>query len=171
MASAIAIAADNSSNKPIRALWRQFANWEDNPSMCALGYIPHLTLAVCPDLNASQLWNCADGVRTEAVEIKFERLSYFESDPLVVWAAPSDPSAITSICRQLQANLPLEACAEHYRPETWTPHCTLGTEVTKEARNEAIDYCNSWNKPFSVRFDRYDCVTFPPVEVRYSRPL
>ncbi len=47
MPQAVCIKAAKSDDMPLRLLWDQFAALETTPSMAALAYPPHITLAVC----------------------------------------------------------------------------------------------------------------------------
>ena len=50
MAFAISLKATNDTADPIRELWEEVAQLESRPSIAALDYLPHLTLAVYDDI-------------------------------------------------------------------------------------------------------------------------
>src|SRR5215218_8236853 len=131
MTFAISLKAANGTADPIRALWDQVSLFEEAPSMVALNYPPHVTLAiydnVAPDLLKITLRRAFAGIPT--LRLTFTRLRYFDSDPLILWANPSPYSALTEACAAVHACIDPAQCHPHYRPGAWTPHCTLGTQI------------------------------------------
>jgi integrase/recombinase XerD len=57
MAYAISLKTVNDTAHPIRALWEEVARFESRPSMVALDYPPHLTLAVYDEIPPVQASN------------------------------------------------------------------------------------------------------------------
>ena len=167
MPLAISLKAANDTAEPIRALWDEVGRFEDGPSMRALAYPPHITLAVydelCPDRLRSALKAAFAG--GPALRIRFERIGRFGGPPLVLWAAPS-PCALLDRAHALVHGLIDPAlCHPHYRPGAWVPHCTLGRRVEESRRGEALAFARGGLAPVEVLFDRADAVRFPPVTV------
>lgn len=170
MACAITLAADNPTQAPILALWDVVAALEETGSMRAQGYVPHITLAVLPDLAASDVWPmvCHVPAGAEPLRLRFNAICAFDASPLVLWAAPEATAALDSWHAKVHAELSPSACHAHYRPGAWVPHCTLGTEILEGRRQRALDLTTRAIEPFHVVFDRFECVSFPPVE-RYAQ--
>jgi 2'-5' RNA ligase len=167
MSFAISLKAVNDTAEPIRALWDQVSLLEEAPSMVALNYPPHITLAIYDDVAPHLLTAALRRGVTEAsaLRLTFTRLRFFDSDPLVLWADPSPSPALTEAYAAVHAYIDPAQCHPHYRPGAWTPHCTLGTQIKAEHRADAIALTTRSIEPFDVLFDVVDCVCFPPVAV------
>ena len=172
MAHAISLKAVNDTADPIRALWQEVARFESRPSMAALGYPPHLTLAVYDDIPLVQV---SDALREAfagrwALRLTFTRLRFFD-DPLVLWVEPSPSADLTSAHARVHACIDPQLCHPRYRPGAWVPHCTLGTQILAKHREEAIAFADRPIPSFEVVFDVADCVSFAPVVVMAEQPL
>jgi 2'-5' RNA ligase len=167
MTIAISLKAANGTADPIRALWDQVSLFEEAPSMVALNYPPHITLAiygdVAPDLLKATLRRGFTGA--PALRLTFTRLRFFDSNPLVLWADPSPSPALAEAYAAVHACIDPAQCYPRYRPGAWIPHCTLGTQIKAEHRADAIALAALSIEPFDVLFDVVDCVCFPPVAV------
>lgn len=167
MGFAISLRSDHPSADRIRALWSKVEPFEDEPSMRLLGYPPHVTLAIYDD----------DGVREEevrealgragrslrALTLTFDAVCSFEGPPMDLWARPRPNAALQEIHRTIHAAIDPAACKPHYRPGTWIPHCTLGTQVREDRREAASAYAARPRDPFEVTFDALDAIRFPPI--------
>jgi 2'-5' RNA ligase len=172
MAFAISLKVVNDTADPIRALWEEVAQFESHPSMAALAYPPHLTLAVYDNLPSVQV---SDALRKAFVgrsahRLTFTRLHFFD-DPLVLWAEPSPSADLASAHARVHACINPRLCHSHYRPGSWVPHCTLGTAILAQHREDAIAFAARPIAPFEVVFDVADCVSFAPVVVIAEQPL
>lgn len=175
MAVAINIRADNASADEIERLWDQVAVFEDEPSMRVLAYRPHLTFAIydSPDIEARIAWDAM--LRATAGEaqlpIAFRRIRWFAGPPLVLWAEPEASSTLGRWHASISAAIDPVHCRPHYRPGTWTPHCTLGTRILDGNSKSAIAFAQSFDRRIEVVFDVIDCVTFPPVRIVAQKEL
>jgi 2'-5' RNA ligase len=172
MALAISLKGVNDTADPIRALWEEVARLESRPSMAALNYPPHLTLAVYDDVPPVQV---RDALREafagrSALRLTFTRLRFFD-DPLVLWAEPLPSADLTSAHAKVHALIDPRHCHPHYRPGAWVPHCTLGTQILLKYREEALALATHSIPTFEVVFDVADCVSFAPVAVMAEQPL
>jgi 2'-5' RNA ligase len=173
MAFAISLKAANSTADPIRALWAEVARFESRPSMAALGYPPHITLAVYDAVDPERLRAVLRDafMGACALRLTFTRLRVFDDDPLVLWAEPSYLGALSGMHARVHDRIDPRLCRPHYRPDAWVPHCTLGTQIVAERRAEAAAFAARPIQAFEVVFDVADCVSFPPVAVIEERPL
>ncbi|WP_262272072.1 2'-5' RNA ligase family protein [Microvirga yunnanensis] len=172
MAFAISLKAVNDAADPIRALWKEVARFESRASMGALGYPPHLTLAVydkIPPVQASDVLREAFA-GMPVLRLTFTRLRFFD-DPLVLWAEPSPSADLTSAHARVHACIDPRFCHPHYRSGAWVPHCTLGTQILLKYRAEALALAARPISAFEVVFDVADCVSFAPVVVMAEQPL
>jgi 2'-5' RNA ligase len=173
MALAINIRADHPSADEIERLWDQVAAFEDTPSMRAHGYRPHLTFAIYDDVDentAREAMQQAAAGQTQ-LRIVFSRIRWFEGSPLVLWAEPSRDAALTRMHAAISVAIDPARCRPHYRPEAWTPHCTLGMRIADNRRSDAIAFAQAFDRHIEVLFDVVDCVAFPPVRVIAERKL
>jgi 2'-5' RNA ligase len=172
MAFAISLKAVNDTAEPVRALWEDVAHYESRPSMAALGYPPHLTLAIYDDVSPVRV-KAALRVAfagTSALHLTFTRLRFFDS-PLVLWAEPQSCVDLAAAHARVHACIEPQLCRAHYRPGAWVPHCTLGTEILQERREAAIAFTARPVPAFEVIFDVADCVSFAPVAIIDEQPL
>jgi len=175
MGLAINIRADNGSAGKVERLWDEVAAFEDEPSMRALGYRPHFTFAIynSPEIDGKIAWDAVLSalVREAQLRIEFRRIRWFEGPPLVLWAEPAADEALTRLHASISAAIDPVYCRPYYRPEAWTPHCTLGTRIADGKRTDAIAFARSFDRSIEVLFDVVDCVAFPPVRVIAERKL
>lgn len=175
MALAINIRADNATANEIERLWDQVAAFEVEPSMRALGYRPHFTFAIYdgPEIDEKAAWDvmlaAIAGVRQ--LRVAFKRIRWFEASPLVLWAEPEADQTLARIHGAISAAIDPAHCRPHYRPGAWTPHCTLGTAIAGERRDDAIAFARAFDRGIEVLFDVADCVVFPPVRIIAERKL
>jgi 2'-5' RNA ligase len=175
MALAINIRADHCSANEIERLWERIAAFEDEPSMRTLGYRPHSTFAIyeSPDVDAKTAWQAmlSATIGEAQLPIVFRRIRWFAGPPLVLWAEPEASETLARWHASVSEAIDPVYCRSHYRPGTWTPHCTLGTRIADEKRNDAIAFAQSFDHSIEVIFDVVDCVVFPPVRVVAQRKL
>ena len=167
MIHAISLKSTNETAAEVFKLWDEVAVFEHTPSMRALNYPPHFTLAVyeeCPSDPLDDVFDRAFGSQFE-VSIDFSRISYFQNEFLVLWARPVVNDALLRMHAALHREIDSGICHEHYRPGNWVPHCTLATKVPQAKSAEALSWAKQSRKQFSVTFDTADCVRFPPVDV------
>lgn len=165
---AICLAVNNDSATPLRQLWEVVGRWEASPSMIAMRYSPHVTLAIYDDIDEQVLVDVARSIfaRRSEVRLRFEALGCFRTSPLVVWAKPADTAELSILHGSIHERIDPGLCHDHYRPSNWIPHCTLGTAVADKNRDAALALVEQPLDPFEVLFDAADCVTFPPVAIR-----
>jgi 2'-5' RNA ligase len=173
MAFAICLKSANATAGPIRALWEEVAHLESRPSMAALDYPPHLTLAVYDDIPPDRLRAVLSEAfaGTSPLNLTFTRLRAFDGVPLVLWADPSPSAALAGAHARVHARIDPRLCHPHYRPGAWVPHCTLASQIMPEHQAEAAAFAGRSIWAIEVVFDVADCVSFPPVVVIDERPL
>ncbi len=172
---AINIRSDNKTAGEIERLWDQVAAFEVEPSMRALGYRPHFTFAIYdgPEIDEKAAWDVmlAATAGERQLRIAFNRIRWFEGSPLVLWAEPEAEETLARIHGAISAAIDPAHCRPHYRPGAWTPHCTLGTAIADERRDDAMAFARAFDRSIEVLFDVADCVVFPPVRIIAERKL
>lgn len=168
MPYAINFRSDNKSADKIRRLWAECATLEKCPSVEAMQYPPHLTLAIYDKVERSEL---IAGLAAAAdclgcVTIRFESLGYFKAPyGIVLWAAPKLPQVVLDAHAKIHSTIEPGLCRSNYRPGIWVPHCSLATSISNEREDEAIAIAQRPIDPFEVIFDAADCASFMPVQV------
>lgn len=167
MPFALSMKATGPTAARIRDLWTTFGRFEAEPSMQALNYPPHVTLAIYDRIDEPLLRTALRSVFDDcpAFELKFEKVSCFEDPAFVVWAAPAHSDLLQRAFAAVHEVIDPSICREHYRPHVWVPHCSLATDVTENNRAAAKSLALQPIEPFEVMFDRADCVEFPPVRI------
>jgi 2'-5' RNA ligase len=167
MPFAIGIKADNDTARPIRALWDEVGRLEPTPTMIGMGYPPHVTLAIYDQLDEAKAVAALDAAfaRIPAIRLTFGAIDWFENDPLVLWAVPGAHGLLQQAHAAVHRMIGPMLCRPHYRPGHWVPHCTLGTAIPHDRRDEARAMTQRVVAPFEVTFDTADVVRFLPVEV------
>ncbi len=170
MGGAVTIVAENDSQEHILRLWDQVSAFEDTPSMRALRYPPHLSLAIYEDIDQAQLRDAVETVfgGQSKVTLTFRAIRHFDIEPLVLWAAPDDADVLQRRHAALHETIDPQLCHPHYRPGAWVAHCTLATRIADDRRQQAVEFAAAGIQPFELVFDRADCVSFQPVQVTWS---
>ncbi|WID97408.1 hypothetical protein QO058_03820 [Bosea vestrisii] len=92
---------------------------EDVPSIRALGYRPHLTPTRCAAIEPSRLQRAMEVFHGEAaISLSFERVDFFDTDPLVLWLAPRHDQRLLDLHGKLHAALDAasSSCDANYGP-------------------------------------------------------
>lgn len=168
MAYAINLRSDNSSSDSIRTLWDKYSAIESSPSMVAMRYPPHITLAVYDEISTSDLFAGFESalLHLDRVTIRFDSLGYFETPfGIVLWASPNIPEQVTAAHRSIHSAIDVDLCRKNYRPGIWQPHCSLATSIDLTRKAEALTIVEEGMEPIDVSFDAADCASFMPVEV------
>ena len=169
MAFAVSLSSSNASAAAITSLWDQLSAFEDSPSMRALNYPPHISFAVYDapevtgELAAAVMQRMAEG-RTP-IELSFGRIRHFPGPPLVLWADPEPKQTLLEMHQHIHSEIEPALCRSHYRPGSWSPHCTLATRILPHHDAEALAFANDFPGGIRVIFDRIDCVQYPPVTI------
>ncbi len=173
MPRAISITATRADNKPLIEFWDTFGQFEPRPSMTALNYPPHITLAIYDDLDVEVAAAALGKVAAEQNSLKlvFEQLDYFRLPRFVVWARPNEDETLLKLHQKLHSLIDPRDCHEHYRPGTWIPHCSVATDIPLERVGAALAQQAEPFEPFEVVFNSIDYLEFPPVRVLHSVAL
>lgn len=168
MPYAINYRSDNGSADKLRELWRECASLEEYPSMESMLYPPHITLAIYDEISTQDLFAGFGAAKGHLgnMTIRFESLGYFEAPfGIVLWAAPILPEPVLEAHASIHSAIHPNLCRKNYRPDHWTPHCSLATAISAQYSEEAIAIANCSIDPFDVRFDAVDCASFMPVKI------
>jgi 2'-5' RNA ligase len=140
--------------------------FEPASSIRALGYPPHLTLARYPAASPAILHEAlALLAKEKPVSLSFDRIGWFDVDPLVLWLSPRADQRLIDLHAKIHGIVDPALCDPHYRPGQWTPHLTIAMAIPANRREEALALAAGSFEPFSLVFDAVECVSWPPVRV------
>jgi 2'-5' RNA ligase len=168
---AVTLRLDPVSAARVTALWRGLAA-AGLSDLAALGYAPHITLAVCGD-GATGLAERVAGVAADwhGLAVNFAAVGVFPGPPAVLWLAPTPDAGLLAYQRALCEALPEEFLHPHYRHGAWVPHATLAEDLTAAGLAEAVTLvADSWT-PFHGHLTQIDLVHFRPVSVLWQARL
>lgn len=173
MPFAISLVCGDDSGDPVRTLWDAAGRFETTPSMAALGYAPHLTLAVYETIGPEVLAAAVDaiGAAERAHTLGFDGVRWFEGPTTVLWAAPILSPELLRLHDAVHRAIDPARCHPHYRPGAWVPHCTVALAVPAEKRAEALAWAAAVTATFTVTFGLLSAVRFPPVAPIRERSL
>jgi 2'-5' RNA ligase len=147
------------------------------PSPRLLDARPHISLAVLEidDAEALLAETAAFAVEIPPLSLDIAAVAGFAGDGGVLFLAPAPTEALLRWQRSLVeriAALPAEPEVWlHYRPDRWTPHCTLEVDVAVELLPAAFAAVRSALTPFEVTLERLRLVAFPPLNTLGSFEL
>lgn len=146
------------------------------PSPRQLDARPHVSLAVLEaDDPEALLVEVASFARTlPPLTLAFAAVGSFAGDGRVLYLAPSPTGALLRRQHALAERLgALDGVAlwNHYLPDAWTPHCTLGMEIDAALVAPAFAAVRAALTPFEVVAERLRLVAFPPLSTLESFAL
>ncbi|TCU17191.1 2'-5' RNA ligase superfamily protein [Rhizobium sullae] len=167
MPHGISLKCSNETALPIVELWHEAATFEPAPSMKALDYPPHITLAIYEDFVPDESIGVLSRIfgTQPAVTVTFSGIRYFQNEFLVLWARPVSNDRLQQLHAAIHSEIDPTLCREYYRPSCWEPHCTIAMKIPRSMFEPAINWAEEKRAEFSVTFDAVDIVRFPPVEV------
>lgn len=167
MGFAISLRSDHPSARAVRSLWNRVERFEARPSMASLGYPPHITFAIYDDaaIGEPEVRSALKqaGRKLGVVPLTFDAIRFFETSPMVLWAAPQPSPALQAIHHAIHSSIDPLRCRPYYRPGAWTPHCTLGTSVRDDRREEARSFARGFQDSLTVYFDSLELMSFSPL--------
>ncbi|HEY1935181.1 MAG TPA: 2'-5' RNA ligase family protein [Acetobacteraceae bacterium] len=172
MPYAITLRLDAVSAGRVRALWDALSAAGFTNGAAALGYAPHLTLAILPDsVDAADLIASVRRATTvwRALPLHLAALAVFAGEPATLWLSPKVDEPLLRHHAALCAALP--PLHHHYRPETWMPHVTLADDLAASAAGAAIDVAANHFDPFAATLDAIDVLRFRPIDLLWQARL
>ncbi|GLQ16284.1 2'-5' RNA ligase family protein [Maritalea porphyrae] len=167
MGSAVSLVARNKSARAITHLWQEVSAFETSPSMPTLQYPPHFMFAMYENVTGAQLNRQLGDVfrRTKPVRVTFNKIRFFDVEPMVVWAAPIQLPRLLALHHEVHARVDMAKCRSNYLPGKWHPHCTLATQIDPANREAVLRYISAEIGEFDVIFNSIEVIEFSPIEV------
>lgn len=167
MGFAISLRSDHPSAGAVYSLWDQIGLLENQPSMASLNYPPHITLAIY-DGDVVSTTEAQAALQLAARELDTLTLTFnficnFAGPPMVLWADPQPKIILQRIHSNIHSSINPIQCRPYYRPGSWTPHCTLGTNIKADQQETALSFAAGFEGGMAVCFDALDLISFPPL--------
>jgi 2'-5' RNA ligase len=153
-------------------MWRTLFEKGIDTDYRRIGYPPHITIAIYPDVTPEDVLRAAaDKLSRRWKELPFTLSGFgiFPEPSATIWAAPVVTEALLARHADLHAALPGLMTDPHHQPGAWMPHITLSGPIRDlPAALKAL--LPLW-QPINGVLDRLDLVHFPPVAVLQSYDL
>jgi 2'-5' RNA ligase len=172
MPFAITLCLDPNSAAFIEHLWQSLAAQGIDTDRHALGYTPHITLAIYPDdASPDALQTALEHITAawQRTAVTLSAIGVFPGPTSILWAAPVVTDDLLRIQASVCDALPDLPVHPHYRPGIWMPHITLTGAVTDPGRALAA-LLPHW-RPVTGMLVRSDLVRFRPVQVLRTHAL
>lgn len=145
---------------------------EADPTIRAMGYPPHITLAKYDEVGVDDLKRAINKVAEGSrLTLTFDRLGSFDPGFLILWAAPTRRHELEMLHELVHSMINPARCNPAYRPSSWVPHCTIALRVDNRNRSAANRLLDKGISPFSLTFDVVDFVAAPPIAILGERKL
>lgn len=145
------------------------------PALELLGNRPHVSVAAADELNVpyctSMLERLSKAQRSFAAN--FAAFGTFPGGQGVVYLSPTPSELLLSIHRAVYRQLTDAGIRlhEHFLPEGWVPHVTVGFELTGQEVALALSWLHANFKPLTGRLGSIGLVKYPPVEELETFPF
>lgn len=172
MPFAVTMCLDAPSTQSIAALWEALADAGIDTDRHALGYPPHITLAVYADHAPAEALRAALqelAGEWRALPITFAGFGMFPAPSPILWLAPVPNQELLARHAALLAALPALTPDPHYAACHWTPHVTLSGALRDPAA--ALQTVLPIWRPMQGSLTCAELVRFPPVKVLHSQVL
>jgi 2'-5' RNA ligase len=167
----INIRADGDA-KPYWDLVDRVAALEPEPTIRALNYPPHITLAKYDRVGEDQLKHGLAALAScSKATLTFDRIGAFDRGFLVLWVAPRPERVLDELHARVHGAIDPALSKPAYRPGAWVAHCSIALRVAASHRAEAHRLVAAPIPPFALTFDTADCVSSPPIEILGQLPL
>jgi 2'-5' RNA ligase len=164
MAFAVSLLFDPETAAAISARWDLLAATGVSRSMLDLGYKPHVTLAVYDELIVDRMIAALDGVfeHVDQLAVTLTDVTTFGSGSGVCYAALAPSPELMRLHATILGAIG-EGCRPHYKAGSWTPHCTLATDIPDaDMGNVKAILDRDW-RPLVGQFETAELVEFAPV--------
>lgn len=138
------------------------------PTLERLGDRPHVSLAVLEDVSVRR---CIVAVETFAQTQRpfpatFAAFGAFPTSQGVVYLTPTPTAALLEAQRRMHRLLSELGAKvhEHYLPESWIPHATIGFELSNDEVALALSWLHGNFKPLAGAYGSIGLIEFAPVK-------
>lgn len=165
MRFAIEVCFDDAATNELINIWRLLRDKGlAEPQTARRPYMPHVALAVTPNLDTERFSNHAREIaqRHRPFNLLFAHLGLFRAEQEILFVAPQTCEPLSALHRDVFNNVTAEKVDlwHYYSPERWIPHCTLTTRNSYGEICEAVRAVEKMKIPFSAVAERLVLVDF-----------
>ena len=172
MAYSVSLWFDERAERQVRAIWQSLADAGVDETFADGLMRPHVTLAHGLELNLNPFVAALRGrLETQPTfDLTFTSLGLFDSG--ILYLAARMTGALWALHREVAALAEAQGggSSPYYRPDFWTPHCTLAVNLTPEAMLEAVRVCQKVT-PISALVTRVGVIENPSERELLALPL
>ena len=138
------------------------------PTLERLGDRPHVSLAVANSLDAKSCIAMLESFANDQVAFpaEFAAFGAFPTAQGVVYLSPTPSGDLIRVHRRMNERLKKlhVEVHEHYAPDGWMPHATIGFELTSTEVAFALSWLHGNLKPIEGTFASVGLIEFIPVK-------
>lgn len=159
---------DQEAERKIIGIWNRLANLKAGKCMSCSNGRPHITLAIYEDVDSS-FFNEKIKVVAEKIQpfkLKFLQIGIFPNNKGAIFLTPNLTNELFkthSISYEEFGEL-AEKCWDHYKPQSWHPHCTLSLETPITFIPKVIEEILKDFQPIDVTIESIGMVSLEPIE-------
>ncbi len=165
MAYGVSLWFDEVSERRVRNLWRRLAEVGVAHSFADGLVRPHLTLSHAAELDLSRFEGALAPLlrRCPAFELTFSGLGLFINQTGVLYLTTVFTDELSALQRGVFECVSAHGAlsSPYYRPNGWTPHCTLAVKLSSEATLDAVRVAQRFTFPLEVKATRVGVVENP----------
>ena len=175
MAYAVSLFFDKPTAAAVRHTWTRMAEAGVSSLLSGGPYCPHLTLAICSELDADAL--APDLAFLASAQERFPvSLSYtgiFTGAEVTVFAAATVSQTLLALHRRVHGLLRLHGAGPnpYYLPDRWNPHCSVARCITEEAIPQAVTVSLEMPLPLQGFAERIGIIETPAESEIYVLPF
>lgn len=169
---AIELYFDPALENQVLKAWNVLARRQISTQLIEIEARPHITLFSTPFVEPSKLESVvrAFAAKQEPVPLSFFAVGSFPVDNNVLFLAPKANMSLLQLHSQLCDAMKKEGIeiGEEYRPESWTPYCTVAQDVPKTRMAEGFCVLRDLKLPVTGYGVDIGLVEFSPVRELFS---
>jgi 2'-5' RNA ligase len=172
MPYAVELALDSAAADAVRLVWRELAD-------AGIGYVagsgarPHVTFGIWDslDFNSADAELARFAAETDPVGLTLASVGLFPGT--AVFLAPTVTTDLLGLHASLHRRFARFGTGawNHYREDTWVPHCTLALDMEPDQFGTALAIAGRLPLPVQCRLVEAGIVEFRPVKQLASRTL
>lgn len=175
MPFAIQLFFDQKTETVIQAVWQKLADQGIADYMHKSGNRPHISLAIFEtiELESGRSYLTSLAEQIVSFEITFSHLGVFTTPKAVVFIAPTINSPLLSLHSKIHLTFGPTGSSpwDHYLPNHWVPHCTLGMDLASDTITSTVEVAQHLELPLQAKVTDLGIIEFRPVRHLFSASL
>jgi 2'-5' RNA ligase len=170
MPHAVELYFDLPTDARIRQVWQALSGAGVCSAMLHAGYRPHVSLAVCEQLNVDSLTDDLTTLAKRLTPFPFmlSSVGFFPGAMGVVFFGVVVTDKLLKLHAEFHRILQKHAAglSPYYFPDIWVPHCTLGFGIAANMTDSALEICRQQQLPIKGRFEEIGCAEVSPLAAK-----